>query len=78
MWRTRALDAAGLETAADVHLAAGVGGDDGGGFGGGDVVELVVEDAHRYLGIERAVDTGIAAAEDGVAHLDKLDSGYGL
>src|SRR5439155_483003 len=40
------------------------------------VIELLLQEAARHIGLERAVEAGGAAAYVGVAHLDPVDAGH--
>src|SRR5260370_1624079 len=65
------------ESRIQLHLTARIGGPDHVRSRARHVLELLAEDPRRHRGLERAVQTGCAAAEVRVSHLDELDTGYG-
>ena len=67
--------AGSAETAAELHEAAGVGGDDGVGVGGEEMGDFAIAELLGGFGLEEIVDAGGAAAEGGFGDFGDLEAG---
>ena len=75
MWRTLRAAAVAAQGSAHLHLAARVGGDDFGRRCLHGVERFAVAKLVRHLLADDVVDSGAAAAERGLFHLDQLETG---